>query len=98
MEKFMVLDAIYGVFWAWSSMNPVTLVRSWRKLPPDPEELDLQGLPNEEISKSTILDIVYVMRSFEDIDEDNIEEWLQSDVCEVGFQHMTDRQTLSMLL
>jgi hypothetical protein len=27
------------------------------------------------------------MRSFENIDEDNIEEWLQSDACELGFQH-----------
>jgi hypothetical protein len=22
--------------------------------------------------------------------KDNVEEWLQSDVCELGFQHMTD--------
>jgi hypothetical protein len=36
------------------------------------------------------------MRSFENIDEDNVEEWPQSDACEVGFQHM--RQTLSMRL
>jgi hypothetical protein len=36
------------------------------------------------------------MRSFEKLDEDNIEEWLQGDVCELGFQHMTDT-TLLML-
>jgi hypothetical protein len=30
------------------------------------------------------------MRSFENADEDNVEEWLQSDVCEVGFQHTTN--------
>jgi hypothetical protein len=29
------------------------------------------------------------MRSFEHINEDNVEEWLQSDACEVGFQHIT---------
>jgi hypothetical protein len=32
------------------------------------------------------------VRSFENIDEDNVEEWLQSGVCELGFQ------TLSVLL
>jgi hypothetical protein len=33
--------------------------------------------------------MVCAIRSFENIDEDN-EEWLQSDVCELGFQHKTD--------
>jgi hypothetical protein len=82
MEKIMVLDAIYSVSRVWSSVNPVTLVRSWRKLLPDLEE---QGFPNKKISKSEILDMVCAMRSFE-----NVDEWLQSDVCELGFQHMTD--------
>jgi hypothetical protein len=33
------------------------------------------------------------MRRFENIDEGNVgnvKEWLQSDACELGFQHMTD--------
>jgi hypothetical protein len=30
------------------------------------------------------------MESFENISEDNIEEWLQSDACKVGFQHISD--------
>jgi hypothetical protein len=49
----------------------------------------LQGFPNEEI-KSKILDMVCAVRSFENTDEDNIEEWLQTDAYELGFQHMTD--------
>jgi hypothetical protein len=44
-KKMMVLAAIYSVSWAWSSMNPVTLVSSWRKLLLDLD--DLQGFPNE---------------------------------------------------
>jgi hypothetical protein len=39
----MVLDAIYGISQAWSSVNPVMLVQSQRKLLPDIEEEDLQG-------------------------------------------------------
>jgi hypothetical protein len=34
--------------------------------------------------------MVWAIRSFENADKDNIEEWLQSDVCELGFQHITD--------
>jgi hypothetical protein len=34
----------------------------------------MQGFPNEEISKSEILDIVCAMRSSENLNEDNVEE------------------------
>jgi hypothetical protein len=54
----MVLDAIYGISRAWSSVNPIPLVPSWRKLP-DLED-QLHSFPNEEISKSEIPDMVCV--------------------------------------
>jgi hypothetical protein len=69
----MELDDIYGISQAWPSVNPVTLVQSWRKPVPDLEEYGLQGFCNEEISKSEILDVVCAMRSFENINEDNVE-------------------------
>jgi hypothetical protein len=83
--------------WEWSSGNPVTLVRSWRKLLPDLEDDDLQGFPKEEISKSEILDMVHVCyEKFSKHQRSNDGEWLQqSDACEVGFQHMTDRHCQS---
>jgi hypothetical protein len=68
----MVLDPIYGVSWAWSSMNPVMLVQSWRKLLADLEEDDLHGFPNEEISKYKILDIVCAIRSSENINKETL--------------------------
>jgi hypothetical protein len=55
-------------------VNPVTRVQSRRKLLPDLEDDDLEGFPNHEISKSEILDMVCAMRSFGNIDEDNVEE------------------------
>jgi hypothetical protein len=49
-----------------------------------------QCFPNKEISKSEMLDLVFAMRSFENTDEDSVEEWLLSDACELSFQHMTN--------
>jgi hypothetical protein len=60
---------------AWPYMNPVTLIWSWRKLLPDLEEYDLQGFPNEKISKYEILDMACAMRSSENVDKDNKENW-----------------------
>jgi hypothetical protein len=65
----IVLGAMYGVSQAWSSMNPVTLVRLWRKLIPDIEEDDLQGF-SDRISKAKILDMMCAMRSFENVNKD----------------------------
>jgi hypothetical protein len=41
-------------------------------------------------SASKILDMVCAMIRFENVNKYNAEEWLQSDACELGFQHMTD--------
>jgi hypothetical protein len=46
---------------------------------------DLQGSCNEEISKSEILDLICAVRSSENIDEKNSDDWPQSDACEPGF-------------
>jgi hypothetical protein len=69
----MVLDAIYSVSQAWSSMNPVMLVQPWMKLVPNIEEDDFQSFPNEEFSKSEIIDRVCAMRYFKNVDEGNVE-------------------------
>jgi hypothetical protein len=61
-----------GVSRAWSSMNPVTLVQSWRKLLPYLEEDDLQGFRDEETRKSEILDMVCAMRSFENTNKETL--------------------------
>jgi hypothetical protein len=86
----LVLDVVYGI---WSSMNPVMLAQSWRKLLPDLEEDDFQGFPNKTITKSKISEMVYAMRSSENVNKDNAKEWLQSGKCEMGFQDLTDTDT-----
>jgi hypothetical protein len=65
----MMLDAVYSASRAVSSVNPVTLIQSQRKLLPDLEDDHLQGLPNEETDKSKILDMVPTMKSSENINK-----------------------------
>jgi hypothetical protein len=56
----------------------------------------LQGFPNEEI-KSEILDMVCTMRSSENLNEDNVEEW-PSDTCELCFRHLRDMNIVSAIM
>jgi hypothetical protein len=74
----------HTVYLRYESSNAGLL---WRKLLPDLED-DLR-LSNEEIGKFKILDTVCAMRSSETVNEDN-EECLRCDTCELGFQHLTD--------
>jgi hypothetical protein len=60
--------------------------------------LILQGFPNEEVSQTEVLDMVHAVRSSENVTEDNIEEWLQTDACELGFQQAHDRQIPYLLV
>jgi hypothetical protein len=55
-------------------MNPATMVRSWQKLLPDLEDNNLQGFPNEEITKSDILDMVCDIRNSENTDEGKVDQ------------------------
>jgi hypothetical protein len=41
-------------------VNPGTLVQKWGKLPPHLEDNDVQGFPNDELSKFKILDTMYM--------------------------------------
>jgi hypothetical protein len=51
-------------------MNPVMLIRSWTGLLQDLAIDDLKGFPNEETSKSEILDMMSSVKGFE-----NTEKW-----------------------
>jgi hypothetical protein len=55
----------------------------------------MKGFCNEEISKSEVLDVVCAMGSFETVDEDDNEEYLQSAACQLSFQHVTDTDVVS---
>jgi hypothetical protein len=79
----------YVASWAWSSMNLVTWLQLVRKVLPDLGN-DLQSLPNEEISKSEILNMVCAVRTFENINKETSKNGCRV-MCEVGFQHMIDR-------
>jgi hypothetical protein len=39
--------------------------------------------------------MVCAIRSSENVNEDNAEEWIQCDACELGFQNMTDMHTVN---
>lgn len=94
-KKLTVLDAIHGIFKAWADVKPQTLVRSWRKLLPDLEENDFNGFPDDDSSTTEIMTMVKVLQGFENVDEVNVREWINTDACEPGYQHLSDAEIVN---
>jgi hypothetical protein len=49
----------------------------------------------EQRSMSELIKLANVLKGFENVDKENVDEWLQSDPCEPDFQHMTDTDIIS---
>lgn len=64
------------------------MVQSSRKLIPYLWDDDLQRLPNKKSVSPKFVTWSYA-KKFWKVNEDNAEKWVQSGVCQLGFQHMT---------
>jgi hypothetical protein len=53
-------------------------------------EDDFQGFSNREVNRSEISDLMNVLKGFENISDEYLEEWLVNDACEGGFLYITD--------
>ncbi|KFM76186.1 Jerky-like protein, partial [Stegodyphus mimosarum] len=95
-KHYTILDSIYNIASAWDSVNPSILIKSWRKLIPNVEaNNDLTPLSceeNEDVDTpmATLADTVKTVPGGENVDAENINEWLECDVNEPGFECLTD--------
>ncbi|GBM66849.1 Jerky -like [Araneus ventricosus] len=86
-KQYSLLDAVYGISAAWSKVKSSMLSRSWRKIIP----LDKQSSSDiQEEYDNSILEQGNEFEGSENLDEENLEDWFQTDACEPGFQYFTD--------
>jgi len=97
-KKMTVLDAIHGIAQSWSKIKPVTLLRSWRSVLPDIETDLMDSEENKENVVSEMCGLVLEnLNFFEDVDKENIEEWLNHDLNDPGFERMDDPDIVSLV-
>ncbi|KAF8781423.1 Jerky protein homolog-like like protein [Argiope bruennichi] len=96
-KHYTILDSIYDIASAWESVKPSTLIKSWRKLMPNVEaNNNLTPLSCEEENvdvdtpTATLADMVKTVPGGENVDAENINEWLECGVNEPGFERLTD--------
>ncbi|XP_071055090.1 jerky protein homolog-like [Onthophagus taurus] len=92
-KMYTILDSIYDIAFAWDCIKPSTLVKSWRKLFPNIEVNVNQNIGeehNEDMPIAALIDLVTSVPGGENVNQENIEEWLECDKNELGFERLSD--------
>ena len=94
-----ILDVIHGVTQSWNKIKPIKLVRSWRKILPNVEGDFLDPIePKTSEIVSEMRELMANLHGFENVDRENIEEWLEHDSNNAGFQIMGEAAIISNLI
>lgn len=84
-------DAVYMAADAWESVKEVTLKKAWHKLSPEPQISSAENDASSEVV-SELSELMKDAVGFEECDEQNINEWLNCDLDDPGYQIMTDEE------
>uniref|UniRef100_A0A8C8SCB4 Uncharacterized protein n=1 Tax=Pelusios castaneus TaxID=367368 RepID=A0A8C8SCB4_9SAUR len=91
-SKWTIKDAIFSCLESWDDVPNLTFQKSWRKLFPDVMESveNVNDSESQEITAASLLEEIQNVNGFEDIDRENIEEWLLFDNDQPGYQVKDD--------
>ncbi|XP_054711028.1 tigger transposable element-derived protein 2-like [Uloborus diversus] len=82
LKKVDMLDEVMWVAQAWDDIKPITMIRSWRKLPKPSDESTGEKPEegsNETSAEDEIAELVKNLPGCEKMKEDDVNEWLSAD-------------------
>lgn len=97
LKKIDILDVVNWISQSWEEVEPVTLVRSWRKLldhkadnydPPIEDDN-----PSEDSDNNELVQLLHGVSGCEDISSEEVNEWVNSDETE----ELTDSDIIEMV-
>ncbi|XP_050516600.1 jerky protein homolog-like [Diabrotica virgifera virgifera] len=97
-KDFTILDAIYEVRSVWEKTKPLTIVRSWKKIMPDIcEDDDFLGFDETDFVVKNITEAIKDVPGGEEMDGENILQWLDCDAEDQGYEQLTDEQIVNKI-
>ncbi|KAK9693139.1 DDE superfamily endonuclease [Popillia japonica] len=104
-KKLNLKDAVYMAADAWASVKDTTLEKAWNKLCPNPGDSSENGDtepddpqdPQENDDPDEIRDIIKEAPGFEGCDKANIDDWLNCDVDDPGYQILSDEEIVQQI-
>ena len=95
-KAWSIKDAIYACAESWNDVQNVTLQRSWFKLWPELKDtLNCTGTERNMEQSTELLNAVHNVVEFENVTVADIEEWLNSDRDQPGYQVLNDTEIAS---
>ncbi len=81
------------------SIQKSTLLKSWQKTLPSVEKSLVESAKKvEEVSVHDLANLTKSVAGGENVDEDNIVEWIDRNTNDPGFKHVTDEQIVEEAL
>lgn len=104
-KKLNLKDAVYMAADAWASVKDTTLEKAWNKLcpkPTNPQESDDPDPdnpqePHESDDPDELREIIKQVPGFEECDNANIDDWLNCDVDDPGYQILSDEEIVQQI-
>lgn len=98
-KSVTIKDAIYAVSKAWDAVKQTTLIRAWNKLLGEVSETqdDFQGFENTEttVAQMRLILMNCAVKEFENVDDENMKEWVESDKIDPGYRIFSDEEILN---
>ncbi|KAL4104597.1 hypothetical protein QTP88_019891 [Uroleucon formosanum] len=92
-KDYTILDNIYDINTAWGLVKQTTLVKSWRKTLPSVENI-LIG-EEKEVFAFDLANFSKSLTGGDNVDEENINVWINCDANDPGFKRLSDEQIVS---
>lgn len=97
-KSLNIKDAVLAVARAWDAVKQINIKRAFDKIMTledvKDEEIQEGNIINEDLSTSNIISIVRTVPDLREVEEDEIEAWIQCDHDDLGYQLMTENEML----
>lgn len=91
-------DAVYMAAEAWATIKDTTLAKAWNKLLPSDESITAPEEPPNSQFVSELAGLIKESSGFEECDQENIQDWLECDVDDPGYQVLTDDEIIASVI
>lgn len=91
-------DAVYMAAEAWATVKDTTLAKAWNKLLPSDESITAPEEPANSQFVSQLARLIKESSGFEECDQENIQDWLECDADDPGYQVLTDDEIIDSVI
>ena len=95
LKEINILKVSKIIAASWDEIKPKILRLSWRKILPLEDEEDSQGSEEPDGDPSAAEFHSYFQMIGQNVDEREINEWLQADTSDMGYEHLSDAEIIA---